>query len=289
MSDDTESTESTALAKTNDLEARISLAVEGLNELSTSLENEDLADKVLELAQLTQPGIKGMEGDERVRIPQVFIRQPSSSSDVIPDDCKIGHLYDSNGNNLGDSLTFIPILVHTVRKKWGEEQIDCQSLDGVTGTRYGACSECPYGRFEKGVRPDCSRGHSFFGVTEDLSALYNIQFLKSSAKAGRNIKRLVGPPALWGKSFTVTTEKISTNNRNYYEYRTSPSGRNTDDETMEICDKLHEFYQARYYLALHNQALFAQRLKEGAAGGTPAGEAVEISDDSEVIDFADSM
>jgi hypothetical protein len=281
MSDTTIAT----ITKTEDFDARIAETVDALASLADNLD-EALGIKVMELAQLTQPGIKGMEGTQQVKIPQVYIRQPSSSSEVIPEDCKIGHLYDSNGTNLGESLTFIPVLLHDVRKKWGEDQIDCQSLDGVTGTRYGTCSECPYGRFEKGVRPDCSKGFNFFVVTEDLSGLYRIDFSKSSAKAGRNIKRLILPPALWSRSFKVTTEKVTAQNRNYYEYRTQATGSRTDVATMQVCDALHGFFQAQYYRALHAQAAFAKRLQEG---GTLDAGSVEISDDSEVIDFTDNM
>lgn len=283
MSDDT--AEATALATLDDHNAKIALAIEAISELSNEL-SDDLADKAITLAQLTQPGIKGMEVEQRSRIPQIYIRQPSSSSEVIPEDCKIGHLYDSNGETIGDSTTFIPILLHEVRKKWGEDKIDCQSLDGKTGSRYGQCSACPYGRYEQGVKTECSKGFSYFGVTEDLDKLYNIQFLKSSSKAGRNIKRLIAPPALWGKSFTISTEKISSNNRNYYEFKTAPTGRHTDADTMKLCDALHGFFQAQYHMALHRQEVFSKRLQsEEAVSGT----VIEISDDSEAIDFSEGM
>jgi len=286
MSDTTETTD---LAKIEaEFDTRIASSVATLSELAESLDDE-LGSKVLDLARLTQPGIKGMEGEQRVRIPTVRVRQPSSTSDVIPEDCKNGQLFDSQGNTLGDSLSFIPILLHEMRQKWGEDQMDCQSLDGVTGTRYGDCQACPYGRFVQGARPDCSNGYSYFVVTEDLTALYRISFMKSSAKAGKNIKRLIQPPALWGRSFSVSTEKISANSRNYYELRTAATGRRTDEETMKVCDALHTYYQANYHQALHFQSLFAKRLKEGSNGANATGENIEISDDSEVLDFSENM
>lgn len=288
MSDTTETTESTALAKAEeDYESRITLAVNTLATLADELD-ETLGIKVMELAQLTKPGIKGMEGAQQVKIPQVFLRQPSSSSEVIPEDCKIGHLYDSNGSNLGESITVIPVLLHDVRKKWGEDSIDCQSLDGITGTRYGDCSECPYGRYDPNARPDCSKGFSFYVVTEDLSSFYRIDFSKSSAKAGRNIKRLILPPALWSRSFKITTEKKSAQNRNYFEYKTQATGTRTDEGTMAICDALHGFFQAQYHRALLMQGHYAKRLKEEEAGSTSV-EDVKVSEDSETLDFEDSI
>jgi len=283
-----DTTETTSLVKTEEFDARIATSVSTLEALAESLD-DGLGSKVLDLARLTQPGIKGMEGEQRVKIPTVRVRQPSSTSDVIPEDCKNGQLFDSQGNILGDSLSFIPVLLHEMRQKWGEDAMDCQSLDGITGTRYGSCEACPYGRFVQGARPDCSKGFSYFVVTEDLTALYRINFMKSSAKAGRNIKRLILPPALWSRSFSVSTEKISANSRNYYELKTSPTGRRTDDETMKVCDALHAYYQARYHQALFFSELFAKRLKEGDAGAGTSGTPVEISDDSEVLDFSENM
>jgi hypothetical protein len=282
-----DTTESTSLAKPEeDFDTRIANSVTSLASLADELD-EELGIKVMELAQLTKPGIKGMEGEQRVKIPQIFLRQPSSSSEVIPEDCKIGHLYDSNGNNIGESYTFIPVLLHDVRKKWGEEQVDCQSLDGITGTRYGACSECPYGRFEQGARPDCSKGFSFYGVTEDLSAFYRIDFSKSSAKAGRNIKRLIQAPALWSRSFKVTTEKKSAHSRNYYVLKTQATGIRTDDETMRVCDALHGFFQSVYHRQLHGQTAYAKRLAADPSTGPT--EAVTVSDDEETIDFSENL
>lgn len=286
MSDTTETTD---LAKIEaEFDTRIETAVATLSKLAESLDDE-LGSKVLDLARLTQPGIKGMEGEQRVRIPTVRVRQPSSNSDIIPEDCKNGQLFDSQGNTLGASLNFIPILLHEMRQKWGEEQMDCQSLDSITGTRYGKCADCPYERFVQGARPDCSSGFSYFVVTEDLTALYRISFMKSSAKAGRNIRRLVLPPALWSRSFSVSAEKISANSRTYYELRTAATGRRTDEKTMQVCDALHAYYQTQYHQALHFQSVFTKRLKEGDTGTGTDGETIEISDDSEVLDFSENM
>jgi len=285
MSDTTKTTD---LATTEEFDTRIATAVTTLEALAENLD-DTLGTKVLDLAQLTRPGIKGMEGEQRVQIPTVRVRQPSSTSEVIPEDCKNGQLFDSQGNNLGDSLSFIPILLHDMRQKWGEDDMDCQSLDGVTGTRYGDCSACPYGRFEKGVRPACSKGFSYFIVTENLTALYRINFMKSSAKAGRNIKRLILPPALWSRSFTVSTEKISASSRNYFELKTAPTGRRMDANTMRVCDALHGYYQARYHQSLLFLQSYSKRLRERDNGEATATPVIAISDDSEVLDFSDNL
>lgn len=279
----TASTTSTDLA-TSDFEARTTAATLALQDLANELP-EELGMKVLQLAQLTQPGIKGMEGTQRAQIPRISLRQPSSTSELIPADCQIGHMYDSTGNSIGDSLNFIPILLHEVRKKWGENQIDCLSPDGVTGTRYGACSECPYGRFEQGQRPECSNGYQFYIVDEEFNAFYSLEFLKSSAKAGRNVKRLLQAPAVWGRSFKVMIEHNTANNRNYYTYKTQATGRRTEADHMKVCEALHEFFQAGYHGYLFAQAEKLRKLAAEAGNNAP----IVITDDEEALNFEDSM
>ncbi len=280
----------TTTTKEEQITAQIVQATESLVSLADSLD-DDTAKKVLDLAQLTTPEVKGMEGNNRITIPQIFLRQPSSSSDIIPEDCKVGDMYSSDGRAIGGEISIIPVLTHSIRKKWGEEQIDCSSLDGQTGSRYGECAKCPYGRFEKGMAPDCSPGHTFYAITEDLDQMYRLDFLKSSARAGRTIRKLVLPPALWSRSFKIDIEKKSGNNRNYYVFKASATGRRTEEQTMQICDALHGFFQALYYGALERHEQYSKRLQasiETEGAGTQ--DTVEVTDDgSDVIDFSGSM
>lgn len=279
-----EATETTAIAITEDYDTQIATAVTALTTVAEGLEVEMQA-KVLELATLTSPNIKGMEGDSRAKIPSLYLRQPTSQSEGMPADCKVGQFWSSMGETVGDSVDIIPILTHQSRKKWGDDRIDCSSLDGKTGTRYGSCEACPYGRFEKGVAPACSPGYVFFAVTEDLSAIYRIEFAKSSAKAGRNIQRLTLPPALWSRSFTIGTNHEKGGGRNYYTWTSSPTGRRTPEDVMNICEALYDFFKPNYSKALDSQAAYAKRLQEDGEEVVDAGQVIDVKTDGDVIDF----
>lgn len=267
----------------SDLDNDILDAATKLEELAESVDGAARKENILTLAQLTRPGIEGVEGSQRVRIPWVLVRQPSSSSPSIPEDVKIGELYSTDGR-IGDRLVILPILAHEIRRKWGEERIDCQSIDGVTGTNYGACKSCPYGQYVEGQRTECSKGTSIYGVTDDLSALYRIDFIKSSAKAGQNILRLARPPALWARSFAITTEKKSAQSRNYYELKTALTGDKPTPDVMQVCSALHSFYKA-----LYAKAKLAQQERLLPAGGAKA-DAVDspvVVNNDGVVDFSD--
>jgi hypothetical protein len=270
-----------------DLDAQIQITTESLVTLASALPPE-YGEKVMTLSTLTRPGIAGMEGRQRVSIPFVQIRQPISNSPQMPEDTKVGELYSTDGR-IGDKLVIFPILSHEVRQKWGDENIDCSSLDGVTGSKHGACASCPYGRYVKGVKTECSRGTAIYGVNEDLSALYRINFLKSSAKAGQNLLKLARPPALWARSFTVSTEKQTANNRHYYTFKTQLTGNRADESMMLVCDALHSFFKAVYD---RGKISFAKGLErralEAGGGGVASGGAVTPDADG-VIDFSDNV
>jgi len=248
---------------------------------------EALKESILELARITQPEIKGVEGDAKTfRVTELRMRQPMSNSDAIPADCKPGELFSTDGDILGNEVRIIPILSHAIRKKWAEDnKIDCVSLDGVSGTRYGKCKDCPYGQYEQGVKLECSPGSSFYVVTPELNALYRIDFQKSSAKAGRNIIRLTKPPALWGRSFSLSTAHHTQNNRNYYTLVTKPTGQKVDTDTLEVCELLHTIFHAHYQKALAD----LQRFATDPSAATGEG-AVKVSDEEGGnIDFSGSM
>lgn len=287
---------STAITKqptTEQLEERVHSAVNALTTLADSMDDVELGERVLHLATLTSPTMKGMDDEDRVSVPRLFLCQNITASDLKPDDCRPGQFFNSMGETVGSELAFIPIKGHAIRRKWGEEKVECASLDGKTGFKYGSCDVCPFGQFEKGVTPSCSPGYSYYVMTEDLSNLYRVEFIKSSSSAGKNIKRLALPPALWSRSFTLSAEHIKEPNRNYFKMKVATTGRRVSPEHMEICDKLHDFFDAMHQTAILSQANYAARLsaqdtETGSINTT--GEDVKVTDeDPEVLDFSTSM
>jgi len=280
-------TESTDLATTKqqDFDAVIRDASEKLLALAET-KDDDVKNQILTLAQLTTVEIKGVEGaGSRAQLAEIRMRQPMSGSDSIPADCKPGEFYNTDGDYLGKNVTFIPVLRHALRKKWSDEnRIDCISLDGETGTRYGSCKECPYSKFEQGQAAECSPGHSFYVVTPELDGIYRVDFQKSSSKAGRNILRLTRPPALWGKSFVLSSSHHSGGGRNYYSLTTTPTGHKTSQDVMDVCEVLHNYFHAQYEAAKASLRRFNE---DGESSDAPS---VVISDgDDGDIDFGDTM
>lgn len=275
-------TEGTDLAKpADDSKLVIHEASAKLQELAAS-KDDDLKEKILTLAQLTSSHVEGVEGENLIPlIPEIRMRQPTSNAKSIPEDCQPGQLYSTDSDIFGEDFRFIPILRHALRKKWEDEKLDCMSLDGENGTKYGKCAECPYSKYEQGVPVECSSGHSFYVVTPDLDGIYRIDFQKSSARAGRNILRLTKPPALWGKSFVLNTEHQKGNGRNYYTLGTKPTGQKTPPDVQEVCKLLHLYFKAQYDHAKQGLLRFTTE--------APTTNVVVTESDDSNIDFSTSM
>lgn len=279
------SKDSTALATISDLEGSIVKAAEAIADLSEAQSDEVLGANLMKLAFLVQPTTKGIEGAQRAVIPQINIKQKMSVNDAIPENCQEGEMYTTLADHLGNSTVIIPILTHDVRKKWGDDnRIECMSLDGVTGNRYGQCGPCPYGKYVEGQRMQCSKGTTYYATDESFTSLYKIDFLKTSAKAGRAIRRLSRPPALWARKFTLSTEKQKGTQGTYYTFEVR-AGEKTTDEERAICDALYDFFKPNYELA-------QQRARSYVGDSATSNDDVVVTvsdDDSAVPDFSDSM
>jgi hypothetical protein len=263
-----------------------------LSDLADSLQNdEELANKILSLAAQTSPKIIGMDEGQRKALPQVMLRQNSSNSQRVPEDCKPGQLYTSTGDLIGDTLSFIPLYMNRIRRKWADDKIECQSLDGKTGSVYGDCKSCPYGQFTPGVRPECSPGTNYVIVAEDLSAIYRIEFIKSSAPAGKIIQQLARPPYLWSRAFTLASEKQQgQKNATYFTMKVTPQSKRTPENVSKICHILYEFASAQHKRYVLQQEEY--RKSRGTGGGTSAGDAGAIdtiAESTDEINFNEAM
>lgn len=254
-------------------------------------ENADLRLRVQELATKTTPAVKGIEAPQRVQLPRLLLRQPSSNSDKVPVETKAGQLYTSQSEHVGDELTFIPVYTHNIRVRWGDDdKVECQSLDGVTGNRYGECRVCPYGQFVRGERPQCSPGSTYYVVSEDLTKIYRIDFTKTSAKAGKNIRQLSLPPNMWSRVFSLGVEKMVTGKNTYYVLKTNATGARTSEDVSEVCDILFEYFNSNYKKMLLLQEEYAKRgasVEAASPAGALPGNGVVPNE--EEINFSDSV
>lgn len=256
-----------------------------LKKLADSIADTELGLRIHTLSEKTSPFIKGVEGPQRVKIPSVQLCQ--NSSNKIPAGTKPGQLYTQMNEIIGSEFRFIPVFMHRNRKRWGDDdKIECQSMDGLKGNKYGECKSCPYGQFVQGERPQCSAGSTYYVVSEELTNIYRIDFSKTSSKAGRDIQKMISPPTLWSQVFTLTADKVSTAKNNYYVLKTGATGIRTTEEVSKVCESLFDYFNANYKKMMLIQEQFASR----GADSTKLAEnasAVDVSD--EEINFSDSV
>lgn len=231
-------------------------------------------DQILLLAQLAKPEVLGVENsNNRWNLARLALKQPTSNGSSVPEDAKNGQLYSTDGD-IFSSLELIPVLQHPMRIKWaqGEEKsnLDCTSIDGVKGSKYGKCSDCPYGRYEKDKKTECNSGSSFYFASADLSALYRTDFMKTSAAAGREILKTARPPALWARTYTLASEKKTGVGNTYYVLTAKPTGKKTDPETMKICSVLYDFFSSM------RDVMLAERDQRLADNAHSNGDVIDI-------------
>ncbi len=248
---------------------------------------EDLAVRVQNLAAKTSPFVKGIEAPQRVKIPNILLRQASSNSPKLPEETAVGQLYTTQSEHLGDSFNFIPVYTHNVRKKWGsDDKIECMAMDGLVGSVYGACKQCPYGQYVPNQKPQCSPGAMYYVVTEDLQSIYAIDFSKTSAPAGKTIRQLSLPPNMWSRVFTLSVDKQTKGKNTYYVLKTSATPKRTDAQTSAVCDALYEFFHSNYKKTLLLRDEYA---KKKASGDTTAVGETTVMGNEEEFNFKDTV
>ena len=197
------------------------------SELLAKLSSDDQA-KVLELIELVKPGTEGLVGMEsnRLRIPTVKIVQPTSlSKSDCPEGSRIGQLYIP-GVNLGTSIDIIPVFAYNSRTMFvvGEQSgmIECSSLDGVTGSKYGKCSDCPNLPWRNDQRTACMDNINVFALTADMSRFVKVIFAKTSESSGKFLVRQAARTRkIWNTQFTLATEAKSKAGKNWHQFKVS--------------------------------------------------------------------
>lgn len=276
---------SDSIVSQNDLEAQMIAASEALADLADGQADEEVAGKLMSLATAVSPQTKGIEAKQTATIPQINIKQKMSTNDAIPQETSEGQMYTTQSDHIGDEVVILPILTHDIRRMWGDSNnIECQSLDGERGNRYGECNKCPHGKYVEGERMQCSKGTTYYVTDEDFSGIYKINFLKTSARAGRTIRRLARPPSLWSRKFHLSTEKQKGSQGVYYTFETR-AGDKTSAEERQICDKLYDFFKPNYERA----KLVQQAYVNDSGNAESAPKTIIIEDGDEVPDFSDSM
>ncbi len=255
---------------TND--ERIAHAREMLQALA---EGSEFEEELYEISANMTPNIKGLEGASGVSIPVIAVRQKTTREDQVPEGVKVGELYTKQGDKFGNMLDFIPIRSTYKRTKFvqGQDKPECVSDDGITGSKYGKCNGCVFARYEEGQKTACSGGWSFQGVLAGFknAKIYQIDFMKTSAKSGKKLRTLAIPPTLSAIEVQIYTEK-ETNDRkeDYHVLKVRPTGRKTEGVVRAGADTICDFLQARAGNFTERKAAYQAR--EALGGGTPAAQ-----------------
>lgn len=271
----------TALAPTSAITA-VELAVTNLRDVTASVSKE-IQSKLGAIIARTNPNKKGMEETQaRWQVPSIRIKQPVTSSEACPDSARPGDLYTTAGELIKD-LILTPIKFferNDMFEKTGQKLM-CSAPDAKLGNPLGWCfnpttkEECPHlpmGKNREGRKTDCTNSLVIVAVDKDLKGIYEIQFSKTSRKAGSALQRLAGVgQTVWENWYRLTTEKKTGGQGIYYTYKISPTGEKVDSDVGKVCDALSDLTTA------HRQAFIADYYgrRQGAADAAKATEQVD--------------
>jgi hypothetical protein len=244
--------------------------------------------KIETLIDNVKPGTEGVMGIEtsqhqRMKIQTVKIVQPTSLAKAdCPVGARPGQLY-TPGTNLGNSIEIIPVFAYNSRTLFSENQndglIECGSLDSKTGTKYGACVDCPHLPWRNDQRTRCIDNINVFAVSQDLNMLLRIIFSKTSETSGKFLVR----QAMRGRnisdsSFTLSTESKSKNGKTWLQYKVGVSANTVSDEVKQACKTLTALCSQDYKSLL-------ERDKAKDSGLITVEEPKKITSDVDAPDF----
>lgn len=239
-----------------ELEAAIGVRRDALLALATDPTLPATTSKALiALIALASPQKPGLEEVETIWRPsRVAIAQPTSRSEAKPDSARPGDLYDSGGSLLERPLAIIPLYVYEENINFPEQGKNpvCSAPDGKLGSPFGKCLDCPYLPFGKQnggrgdqKKTDCQSNIVVIALTSDLKQVYQIQFGKTSRKAGSVLTQLAGRQSvLWKQSYLLNTEKKTTEVGLYYIYKVESTGKDNSEDVCRVAEAFYGLFAA---------------------------------------------
>lgn len=238
--------------------------------------NPEFGQRLAEVIAYTVARVDGVVGNQQIPIPYIGMRQATTKEDSLPDpDTRIGELYSKQGR-LGPKQELIPLLTHRKRVKFsqGSTRPDCSSLDGETGTKYGACKSCPHSQRDESsdTRSACSAGHAFAFVSADFTQLYQVDFMKTNASVGKRLKDLaMRPTGLYSAVFELSTKKEKNKrDEEYHVFSVKAAGRKVEGPEYEAARLLSRYFDMRHKFSVARQGLYEKEdgpIPVGAIGG----------------------
>lgn len=285
MSDNTLGPDVPANALVHSSADMVDMAVTNLRKISSEVPVE-LQQKLMAVMARALPNKKGMEeAPTAARLPTVRIKQPVTQSEACPETAKIGDLYTSLGQAIGKELVLTPIKFYERNDRFeaGGQKLSCSAPDAKLGNPLGWCvnpktkEECPYlpmGKNSDGRKTDCTNSLVVVAVDREMTGIFEIQFSKTSRRAGSTLQRLAGAgTTAWDNWYKLTTEKQTGGQGVYFTYKIAPSGERVDADTSKICDALSDLVTAQRKNYLDG---YYQR-RQGAADTVQAMETIDAA------------
>lgn len=256
------------------------------------LEDDSVSEKtktaIQAIAAQASPDRPGLEEMTALwKVATVNIVQPTTQSDAKPPDARPGDLYTTSGQHLERPWGAIPIYFFesNVNFPSGAKIPACSAPDAKLGSPFGECLKCihlPFGKQNGGrgdqKKTDCQNSINVVMLAIDLSAVYTVQFSKTSRRAGSALLSLAGQQtAVWKQSYLLSTEKKTGDLGLYYIFKTEPTGKDNAPDVQKFCEALYGMFIANRKFSLADWYARPSRAPEAAieAEGQFGGGALE--------------
>jgi hypothetical protein len=195
--------------------------------MTSTFISESAQSKLAQLMDSVKPGTEGIAvamNKEKLKIPTLKIVQPTSLTKAdCPAGARPGQIYSPNVL-IGNSIDCVAVFAYQSRTKFlsgsSDGMIDCSSLDAVTGTRYGKCSECPSLPWRNDMRTDCMDNIVVYFLSTDLKNVFKVIFSKTSESAGKFLLRQASQRRnIWDTTFSISTESKSKNGKTWLQWK----------------------------------------------------------------------
>lgn len=205
---------------------------------------EELAGNLQNLVDYMTGNVEGMDVGSSFRYypDYIAIHQPTSNRNLPG--VQIGSLCTAeevliSRPSADDALEVYPLMVFKTRQYWleGADRPECRSLDAINGSRYGKCSTCEFSRWVDNKPSPCSDMITAYVLSEDMSAIYRVDFKGSSHATGRRLISMFGKGGGPGKFKVVLyTEKHP--KRPTYLFQIAKGASNRDESILKVVRQL---------------------------------------------------
>lgn len=256
--------------------------MQGLDKLATLAQAlpENVRQNAIDLVERMGEVIEGIGDRPKEWRPEILkLVQGTTDRSKLPKGANIGSMVHI------EEVLDQPYPVHvirswTIRQMWHpdkeEAKILCSSPNGLTGSRYGTCKDCQFGKFDEVANKSaCNKGITVAIISADLSKIFNVNFAKTNYSNGTDWTKLMTKAgvATWKKTYSLSS-KTSAKNKNVEVLVASPLG-NTDKE-------LYPFLQELFDLMKSDREKFLEKFKEYVSNA-PSNPLLAAPDDNTTV------